>query len=182
MKTKPTKSASRPQRKKAKKKKGQKKKKKRRKQNTCGCSGKVLPMSLPTASSVSSPGGNGAETSLLYFPVSAYSVERGQGHASTAARTLAASDLGSLSFPAAALLLLLSGLPRDGAEQRVVLEDGHPHPRAELLLVVLEEGGADLFRLFQKNPFFFNPSELRASTLDKKKRERKRLQKTKKLT
>ena len=49
-------------------------------------------MSLPTASSVSSPGGNGAETSLLYSPVSAYSVERGQGQASTASRTLSASE------------------------------------------------------------------------------------------
>ena len=41
------------------------------------------------------------------------------------------------------------GPPRDdGAEQRVVLEDRDPHPRAELLLVVLEELGADLVRFF----------------------------------
>ena len=40
----------------------------------------------------------------------------------------------------------LAGLPpRDGAEKRVFLQDRHPHPRAELLLVVLEERGADLF-------------------------------------
>lgn len=53
-------------------------------------------MSLPTASSVSSPGGKGAETSLLYLPVSAYSVESGQGQESTASRTRAASDFGFL--------------------------------------------------------------------------------------
>jgi len=55
-------------------------------------------MSLPTASSVSSPGGKGADTSLLYSPVSAYSVERGQLQASTASRTRSESDFVFFGF------------------------------------------------------------------------------------
>ena len=55
-------------------------------------------MSLPTASSVSSPGGKGAETRWLYLPFSGYSVESGQGTESTASRTRADSDFGFFGF------------------------------------------------------------------------------------